>query len=94
MALESYFKNISEELASNIITFKEKYPETKNNYYPAELTKLFEKYIEVYGHAYCMDVSGERRKIAKLLYKLLNELARRSQLRISGSLMRSCHTYI
>lgn len=74
MSFESYYKKISEELSASIIVFKEKYPETKNNYYSQELTKVFEKYIEVYGHAYCMDVDSERKKISKLLYKLLNEL--------------------
>ncbi|TAL27173.1 MAG: hypothetical protein EPN94_01990 [Nitrospirae bacterium] len=74
MILESYFKEISEELSSNIIAFKDKHPEIKNNYYPEELTKLFEKYIEVYGHAYCMDVGSERKKLSKLLYRALNEM--------------------
>ncbi len=75
MSFKSYFKKISDDLNSNIIMFKGKYPEIKNNYYPEELIKVFEKYIEVYGHAYCMDVSSERKKISKLFYKLLNELA-------------------
>jgi len=62
MSFESYFKIISEELREATITFKEKYPKTKNNYYPRELTYLFEKYIEVYGHAYCINVGSERKK--------------------------------
>lgn len=74
MSFESYYKKISEELSKATITFKEKYPEAKNNYYPQELTKIFEKYIEVYGNAYCMDVGSERKKISKLLFKLLNDL--------------------
>lgn len=74
MAFESYYKKISEELSKTTIAFKEKYPETKNNNYPQELTKIFEKCIEVYEHACCMDVGSERRKISKLLYKALNEL--------------------
>ena len=74
MAFEAYYKKISEELSEAVITFKQKYPETKNNKYPQELTKLFEKYIEVHEHACCMDVAIERRKISKLLYKALNEL--------------------
>ena len=48
MAFEFYYKKTSEELSKAIIAFKEKYPETKNNNYPQELTKIFEKYIEVY----------------------------------------------
>ncbi|MCX5717469.1 MAG: hypothetical protein NTW44_03995 [Nitrospirae bacterium] len=74
MSFKPYFKKISEELISNIIMFKKKYPETKNNCYPEELTKVFEKYIEVYGHAYCMDVGSERKKLSKLLYRALNEM--------------------
>lgn len=74
MSFESYYKVISEDLGKTVIAFKEKYPEAKNNYYPKELTKIFEKYIEVYGHAHCMDVKSERRKIAKMLYVLLCEL--------------------
>lgn len=74
MSFEFYYKKISEELNEATIAFKEKYPEAKNNYYPQELIKVFEKYIEVYGHAYCMDVGSERKKISKLLYRLLNEL--------------------
>lgn len=74
MSFEFYYKKISEELSKSTIAFKKKHPETKNNYYPQELIKVFEKYIEVYGHAYCMDVASERKKISKLLYRLLNEL--------------------
>lgn len=74
MSFESYYKKISKDLDKAVIAFKEKYPEAKNNYYPQELIKIFEKYIEVYGHAYCMDVASERKKISKLLHKLLNEL--------------------
>ncbi|MBI4826925.1 MAG: hypothetical protein HY807_10990 [Nitrospirae bacterium] len=74
MLFKPYFKEISEELNNDIIMFKEKYSETKNNCYPEELTKLFEKYIEVYGHAYCMDVGSERKKLSKLLYRALNEI--------------------
>lgn len=74
MLFESYYRKISEDLSAATIAFKEKYPETRNNCYPQELIKIFEKYIELYGHAYCMDVSSERKKISKLLYKLLNEL--------------------
>lgn len=74
MSFEAYYKKISEKLDKASITFKEKHPKTKNNHYPQELIKVFEKYIEVYGHAYCMDVASERKKISKLLYKLLNEL--------------------
>lgn len=74
MSFKPYFKKISEELSGNIIMFKEKYPETKNNCYPEELIKVFEKYIEVYGHAYCMDVASERKKLSKLLYRALNEV--------------------
>jgi len=75
MVSESYFKKISEELNINIIEFKRKYPQAKKYFYPEELTKIFEKYIEVHGHSYCMDVDGERKKISKLIFKLLNELA-------------------
>ena len=74
MSFESYYKGIKQELNQATIVFKENYPETKNNHYPQDLTNVFEKYIEVYGHAYCMDVGSERKKISKLLYKLLNEL--------------------
>ena len=74
MSFESYYKRITQELNKATIVFKEKNPETKDNHYPQDLTKVFEKYIEVYGHAYCMDVGSERKKISKLLYKLLNEL--------------------
>ena len=74
MSFKSYYKTITEELNKAIISFPEKCPEIKNNYYPKELTKLFEKYIEVYGHEYCMDIGSERKKISKLLYRLLNEL--------------------
>jgi len=76
MSLESYYKRISNELSEATISFQEKYPEIKNNYYPQELIKVFEKYIEVYGHACCMDVASERKKISKLIYKLLNETLR------------------
>lgn len=74
MSFESYYKKISEGLSKSTIAFKGKHPETKNNHYPEELIKLFEKYIEVYGDGYCMDVASEREKISKLLYRLLNEL--------------------
>ena len=69
-----YFKKLSEKLNKDTIHFKEKYPEMNSNCYPQELVKMFEKYIEVHGHAYCMDLGSERRKISKLLYKFLNDL--------------------
>lgn len=74
MSFEAYFKKISDDLNRYIIKFKGKYPETKNNQYPEELIKIFEKYIELYGHAYCMDVRSERRKLSKLLFRALNEI--------------------
>lgn len=74
MSSESYYKHMVEELGKDILGFKEKYPEMKTNRYPQELAKMFEKYIEVYGHAYCMDVGSERKKISKLLYRFLDDL--------------------
>ena len=74
MSFESYYKRITQELNKATIVFKEKNPETKNNHYPQDLTKVFEKYIEVYGHAYCMDVGSERKKLSRLLYRALNEV--------------------
>ena len=74
MSSESYYKQIVEGLNKDILGVKEKYPEMKSNCYPQELVKMFEKYIEVYGHAYCMDLGSERKKISKLLYKFLNDL--------------------
>lgn len=74
MSFESYYKKISEELSKATIAFTGSHPETKNNHYPQELIKVFEKYIEVHGDGYCMDVASERKKISKLLYRLLNEL--------------------
>lgn len=74
MAFEFYYKKTSEELSKATTAFKEKYPETKNNSYPEELTKVFEKYIEVYEHALCMDVRSERKRISRLIFKALNEL--------------------
>lgn len=74
MSFESYHKKISKQLNKAIIIFKDKYPEMKNNTYPKELTAMFEKYIEVYEHACCMDVRRERKKISKLMYDALNEL--------------------
>lgn len=74
MSSESYYKQMIEELDKDILGFKKKYPEMKTNIYPQELTKMFEKYIEVYGHAYCMDVGSERKKISKLLYRFLDDL--------------------
>lgn len=71
-----YFIKLTEKLNKDIIGFKEKYPEMKTNRYPEELSKMFEKYIEVYGHAYCMDVGSERKKISKLLYSFLDDLRR------------------
>jgi len=61
-------------LEKQISMFKEKYSEMSHNNYPDKLASLFERYIEVYGHAFCMDVKSERRKTARLLYGLLCEL--------------------
>lgn len=58
----------------DILRFKEKHPEMKSNRYPQELAKMFENYIELYGHAYCMDLGSERKKISRLLYKFLTDL--------------------
>lgn len=57
-----YFKKLSEKLNKDILRFKEKHPEMKSNRYPQELAKMFENYIELYGHAYCMDLGSERKK--------------------------------
>lgn len=71
---KSYFENECEKLQKHITLFKKKYPEIMNNDYPDCLPRIFEKYIEVYAHAYCMDNKSERRKMAKMLFSLLGEL--------------------
>jgi hypothetical protein len=57
-----------------IIDFKKRHPKLKKNDYPDELLVLFENYIFIYGHGWCMDVKSERRKMAKLWFRLLNQL--------------------
>ena len=68
------FDNECQKLKKQIFVFKEKYPEISRNNYPTKLSFLFERYIEVYGHAYCMDVKSERRKLSRLLHRFLCEL--------------------
>lgn len=63
-----------EELERYTAQFKEKHPEMMNNYYPEKLLLLIEKHLETYGHAYCMDVKAERRKTAKIIFRLLQNL--------------------
>lgn len=61
-------------LEKKIVKFKIENKDMSKNIYPIKLIPLIEKYIEVYGHAYCMDVKKERKKISKMIYFLLNEL--------------------
>jgi hypothetical protein len=71
---ESYFDNERAKLKKYTSMFKKKHPEVAEITYPEKLTVIFERYIEVYGHAYCMDVKKERKKTARILYDLLCEL--------------------
>lgn len=71
---KSYWEKEKENLAKYVKTFKKKNPEILKNVYPEKLIGIFERYLEVYGHAYCMDLKSERKKTAKLLYKALMEL--------------------
>lgn len=72
--IASNFDNECNKLKRYIVVFKKKYPELANNAYPEQLIVIFERYIEIYGHAYCMDLKKERKKTAKILYNLLCEL--------------------
>ena len=72
--IKTRFYNECQKLKKQISVFKEKHPEISNNDYPTPLLLLFERYIEVYGNAYCMDVKSERRKLARLLHGFLCEL--------------------
>jgi len=72
--IESYFDNELAKLKRYTSIFKQKHPEVVNNAYPEKLAVIFERYIEVYGHAYCMDLKKERKKTARILYDLLCEL--------------------
>lgn len=69
-----YWEKEKENLAKYVNAFKKKNAEILKNVYPEKLVVLFERYLEVYGHAYCMDLKSERKKTAKLLYKALIEL--------------------
>lgn len=70
-----YFKYLECNLIRRKDKFRKNHPEFTKNCYPEDLQKIIEKHIEVYGHAYCMDLEKERRKISKLICKLLNELS-------------------
>jgi len=70
-----YFDKLERNLRKNKSTFRNKHLEIRGNCYPKELARIVEKHIHVYGHACCMDVPSERRKISKLLINLLNELS-------------------
>lgn len=72
--ITSYFDNECIKLKKYTAIFKKKHPELANNNYPEKLADIFERYIEVYGHAYCMDLKKERKKTAKMLYDLLCQL--------------------
>lgn len=71
--IKSYFDNEHVKLTRYTSMFKRKHPEIAENIYPENLAVIFERYIEVYGHAYCMDVKEERKKTARILYGLLCE---------------------
>lgn len=71
----SYFEHLKLRLLRGKSKFRKKHPEIVQNYYPDDLIKIIERHVEVYGHAYCMDVPKERRKISKLVYELLNDLS-------------------
>lgn len=76
--INSRFDDECKRLKRRVAIFKKKYPEMSQNYYPDKVSSLFERYIEVYGHAYCMDVKSERRKIAKMMYTFLCELKKQN----------------
>lgn len=46
---------------------REKLENAKPDDFPRELQKYLEMLITVKGHAWCMDVASERRKMAKLI---------------------------
>ena len=71
---KTYFDYECARLKKQLAIFKKKHQGMSQNYYPDKMSSLFEKYIEVYGHAYCMDVKSERRKLVKMFYALLCEL--------------------
>ncbi|MEG8946981.1 hypothetical protein [Rosettibacter firmus] len=62
----TYFAKKQDKLKKYVSLFKETHPEIKQNIYPEKLIILFEKYLEVYAHAYCMDVKKERKKTARI----------------------------
>lgn len=72
--IKSYFDNERAKLTRYISLFKKKHPKIAENVYPEKLAVIFERYIEVYGHAFCMDIKKERKKTARMLYDLLCEL--------------------
>jgi len=68
---KKHIKSISVSRFDNFIQESEKF---KKNYFPKELIDVIESCIEVHGNAWCMDVSLERKKMAKLIFRLLNDL--------------------
>ena len=79
---DSYFTHECEQLEKYTDLFKKKYPELRDNKYPPNIANIFERYLSVYGHAYCMDIKSERKKTAKILCDLLFKLnnSHRSQI--------------
>lgn len=71
-----YFDKERKKLEKYVLLLKEQNPEIKQNVYPEKLMLIIEKCLEVYAHAYCMDVKTERKKTSKVIYNLLCELKR------------------
>lgn len=51
-----------------------RYLKLRENIVKKEIIKMIESTITVYGHAWCMDVSAERKKMARLLAARLKHL--------------------
>jgi hypothetical protein len=73
----SYYEQTKLRFNNTKSKYKAKHPEIADNIYPEDLVKMIVKQIEIYGHAYCMDVPAERNKISKLIYNLLVELSKK-----------------
>ena len=69
---EQYWKKLKLEFKRNKVNFLQKYPSVQKNNYPEGLKRITELGIELKGHAWCMDVKSERKKMAKLVFNLLS----------------------
>ncbi len=74
----TYWTMVDRRFKRRLKTFCKNNRKFKMNYFSKDIIGVIESYIELKGHAWCMDVSSERKKMAKLIFNLLEDIKSKS----------------